>query len=112
MRRRMLLAAAGVLAVTPAIRALAQGARRAPGANHTGVAFNADINVKVLEVVKLVMPGVTRIGILTNPDHPASGQWTNFLPTAAKRLGFQPSVLKAANAEDIEPAFIEARTTK
>jgi putative ABC transport system substrate-binding protein len=85
---------------------------RRPGANITGVAFNADITPKVFELVKMVMPGVSRIGGLINPDNPASKLDAAILPSIAEALGFQILILKATTAEGLEPAFLEAVTAK
>src|SRR3989442_423075 len=76
---------------------------RRPGANITGVAF-AEFSPKVYELVKVVIPGVSRTGVLINPDNPTSWQWANIAPSAAKALGFQPLVFKARAREDLERA--------
>lgn len=83
-----------------------------PGANITGIAFNDDVNLKVYELVRIVMPKVSRIATLVNPDNPAWRQYPNIVPSTAKALGFQPLMLKATTAEGLEPAFIAALKAK
>src|SRR5205814_7619689 len=85
---------------------------RRPGANITGVAYNSDINPKLYELVKMVMPGVSRISTLINPDNPAWRQSVDHLPSTAKALGFRSVVLKATTGEGLEPAFVEAAKAK
>jgi putative ABC transport system substrate-binding protein len=85
---------------------------RRPGANITGIAFNDEITPKVFELVKMVMPGVSRIGGLMNPDNPAAKLDVGRLPSIAKALGFQHLLLNATAREGLEPAFIEAVKAK
>jgi putative ABC transport system substrate-binding protein len=85
---------------------------RRPGANITGVAYNADITAKTYELVKAVMPDVSRIGTLINPANPASKLSLDVLPSIIKALGFQSLVLQATTREGLEPAFIEAVKAK
>ena len=52
---------------------------RRPGGNITGIMF-ANTDIKVLELVKIVMPGVSRIGVMLNParflhGRGCGGQW-------------------------------------
>jgi putative ABC transport system substrate-binding protein len=86
---------------------------RRPGGNITGVAVNNDVNVKIVELVKIVMPSVSRVGVLINPQlKDQRGQLTDILPSAAKPLGLQPLVLTASAKEGLEPAFTEAVRAK
>lgn len=81
---------------------------RRPGANITGVAFNSEIFVKVYELLKIVLPGVSRVGTLVNPENPAWRQNTDHLPATAKVLKFEASVIQASTREDLELAFLTA----
>jgi ABC-type uncharacterized transport system substrate-binding protein len=41
-----------------------------PGGNFTGVTFMSyEVNAKRLELLKEVLPGVSRIALLSNPEH-------------------------------------------
>src|SRR5260221_2895435 len=84
---------------------------RRPGGNITGIMF-ANTDIKVLELVKIVMPGVSRIGVMLNPDLPASNSWIDILPSSGKALGLQSRVVKATSREGVGPAFIEALKAK
>ena len=83
-----------------------------PGGNITGVAVNDDANGKSVELVKIVMPGVSRVGVLVNPDIQAARKLTDVLPAAINLLGFQILVLTARTEEGLEPAFAEAVKAK
>src|SRR5438128_5423182 len=95
----------------PAGQGFIQSYRR-PGANFTGIAYNSEIYPKVYELVKMVLPGVSRIATLINPDNPAWRQATDHLPSTVKALGFRSLVLKATNSEGLEPAFVDAVKAK
>lgn len=94
---------------------LAQGfiaSFRRPGGNITGVSFSNDIGPKVFELAKLVMPGLSRIGAIQNPENPASKLESYRLPRIDKALGIQTLLLKVTSREALEPAFMEARDAK
>jgi putative tryptophan/tyrosine transport system substrate-binding protein len=81
---------------------------RQPGGNITGVAFNDEINSKVYELAKIVMPQATRMATLINPDNPGKRHRLRVLPANAKALKFDSLVVNARSLEDLEPAFVEA----
>ena len=83
-----------------------------PGGNITGVAFNDDVTPKVFELAKLIMPEVSRIGSLMNPDNPASKVDGARLAEIDKKLGIQTLLLEATNRESLEPAFVAALKAK
>lgn len=59
-----------------------------PGGNITGVADLTDeASVKRLELLKAALPKATRIGLVTNPDFPATPKIEKALGAAASRLG-------------------------
>ncbi len=85
---------------------------RRPGGNITGVAFNDEINKKLYELAKMVVPSATRIATLTNEDNPASKHHLEIVPMVSKALGFESIKLNSVNSDGIEPAFkgaVEAR---
>jgi putative ABC transport system substrate-binding protein len=81
---------------------------RRPGANITGIAFNDNVNWKVYELVKTVMPGTSRVATLLNPENPASRQYLSTVPPTVKKLGLQNAMLNATTVEEIAPAFAQA----
>ena len=86
---------------------------RRPDTNITGVAFNMDIVPKVYELVKMVMPAVSRIGVLVNPEvGDTVKDWTDVLPFASQALAFEAVVLQARSRETVEPAFVEATSER
>jgi putative ABC transport system substrate-binding protein len=59
-----------------------------PGGNITAVADLADeASVKRLELLKAALPKATRIGLVTNPDFPATPKIEKVVGAAASRLG-------------------------
>ena len=76
---------------------------RQPGGNITGVVFTNTDN-KALELVKVVMPRASRVGVLINPELAISADWTNALPASGKALGIEFIVLKASALEEVERA--------
>lgn len=81
---------------------------RNPGANITGVAFNDDVNWKVYELIKIVMPGTSRVATLINPDNPASRLYLRRVPPTVKKLGLENVMLEATRAEDLAGVFADA----
>jgi putative ABC transport system substrate-binding protein len=85
---------------------------RQPGGNITGVAFNDDVNWKVYELVKVVMPGTSRVATLINPGNPASRLYHTRVPPTVKKLGLQHAMLEATTLEAVAPAFAQAVKAK
>jgi putative ABC transport system substrate-binding protein len=81
---------------------------RRPGGNITGVAFNEEINKKVYEVAKALLPGATRIAVLVNVKNPAQKHHLDDVPAMAKQLNFEPLLVHATREEELEAAFASA----
>jgi ABC-type uncharacterized transport system substrate-binding protein len=81
-----------------------------PGLNITGLsAAVTDIYPKRVQLLRELVPKVTRIGVLFNMSNPAlPPQWKE-VEAAARSLGIQPQLLDVRKREDLEPAF-EAAT--
>src|SRR5271157_3451174 len=59
-----------------------------PGRNITGVSFlNADLGAKNLELIRSLVPNAMAIGVLENPNNPASESERINVATAAHALG-------------------------
>jgi putative ABC transport system substrate-binding protein len=76
-----------------------------PGGNVTGVTYyNTELTAKRLELLKELVPGLARVGVLANPKAPP-------LPfevdtrEAASRLGLALSVQGISEPGEFEPAF-------
>ena len=81
-----------------------------PGGNVTGLSYYAtELTAKRLELLKEMVPEITSVSILSNPD-------VAYLPfeadaiRAADRLGITPIVYQASDAADIEDAFSRMKT--
>lgn len=81
-----------------------------PGGNVTGLSSHApEISGKQLEILKEIVPGVTRVAVFGNNDEPGNAQNLKEVELAAKGLGVKTQYVSVASAREIEPAFQEAR---
>jgi putative tryptophan/tyrosine transport system substrate-binding protein len=77
-----------------------------PGGNITGVNFFAvEVASKRLELLIEVVPTVTVIGLLTNPNNPRTNVEIGQLQAAARAVGKQILVVKASGERDFDVAF-------
>ena len=78
-----------------------------PGGNLTGVdLLNIEINAKRLELLKEVVPLVSRVAVLTNPANPNSGRGLNDVEAAAGALKVKLQILEVRDPLKIEDALI------
>jgi putative ABC transport system substrate-binding protein len=78
-----------------------------PGANVTGVTLIAsELAAKRLQLLKEIVPTMSRIGILWNPDHPDPEYRET--QVAARQLGLQLHSLEVRRAADFDVAFAQA----
>jgi putative ABC transport system substrate-binding protein len=77
-----------------------------PGGNVTGLTlFAPEIASKQLELLKEIVPHVSRVAILWNPINLSGQLYLDQARSAARTLGIQLQVLEARQPEDIERAF-------
>jgi len=76
-----------------------------PGGNVTGTGANRDVYAKLVEILKDVVPSMTRIGYLRDPSVPGSIPQMQLSKTSAEQLGLEFAELEASNASEIEAAF-------
>ena len=78
-----------------------------PGGNLTGINFfNVELAAKRLELLRELVPGVSRVGVLVNPTNPATSEATlRDVGLAARALGLQIVVLNASTSREINAAF-------
>ena len=77
-----------------------------PGGNMTGVNFFvAELLAKRLELLRELVPAVTRITVLINPASPAATSTMKDLEAAARTLGLQIQILNASTSREINAAF-------
>jgi putative ABC transport system substrate-binding protein len=77
-----------------------------PGGNVTGVSSQAaDLASKRLELLREVVPSLSRVAIMANFGNPASILEVGDVQAAARTLGLKAVTLEVRRAEDIAPAF-------
>jgi putative ABC transport system substrate-binding protein len=77
-----------------------------PGGNTTGLTLvSAELNPKRLELLKELLPSVTRIALLLNPENPNRGVFVSQLEAPARSLGVRPLVVEARGPDDLDGAF-------
>jgi ABC-type uncharacterized transport system substrate-binding protein len=78
-----------------------------PGGNLTGINFfNVELAAKRLELLRELIPKVSRVGVLVNPANPATSEATlRDVGLAARALGLQIIVLNASTSREINAAF-------
>jgi putative ABC transport system substrate-binding protein len=77
-----------------------------PGGNVTGsTVISPDLLGKRLELLKEVVPKVSRVALLRNPDNPADAAMLREVEAAARPLGVRLQTLEARNHQEIERAF-------
>ena len=77
-----------------------------PGGNITGVSFLAAASgTKRLELLNALVPKTKTVGLLMNPDNPASGPTEIEFQDAARTFGFKLNVMTARDRPQIEEAF-------
>jgi len=77
-----------------------------PGGNVTGVSMlMSDLSVKKLELLKEILPGVTRIAVLWNPATPSHLPALKALEAPAAKLKVKLQMVEARVVEDFEGAL-------
>jgi putative ABC transport system substrate-binding protein len=77
-----------------------------PGGNITGVSFASNISEsKRLGLLHAMIPAVTTIGVLMNPDNASAETQTRDLNAAARALGLKLEIANARDEGDFEHAF-------
>jgi putative ABC transport system substrate-binding protein len=77
-----------------------------PGGNITGLySLYAELSPKRLELLKEVVPGLTRVAVLWNPANPGDAPIWRETEAAARSLGVQLQSLEVQRPDDFESAF-------
>jgi putative ABC transport system substrate-binding protein len=77
-----------------------------PGGNVTGLSLMVpDLVGKQFEVLKEVVPNVSRVALLWNPANPASASQLREAEAAARALGVQLQPLEVRSPQEIDSAF-------
>jgi putative ABC transport system substrate-binding protein len=81
-----------------------------PGGNITGLSsMSPDITGKRLELLKEVVPALSRVAVLWNPANPSATLQLQELQAAARALQLQVQALEVHGPDAFEPAFSAAR---
>jgi putative ABC transport system substrate-binding protein len=86
------------------------GSLSRPGGNVTGLSYyNEAISGKRLQLLKEVVPGLARVGVLRNPMSPGDPIYWKATEVAAQRLGVALEALEVRRPEDFDAAFATAK---
>jgi putative ABC transport system substrate-binding protein len=78
-----------------------------PGGNVTGFTiFEHSFAGKWLEMLKEVVPGVTRVAVMQNPDHPAWNGYLRAVNAIAPGMGVEVTPAPASGPAEIEAALV------
>jgi putative ABC transport system substrate-binding protein len=77
-----------------------------PGGNVTGLSnFTGDISPKLLDLLRSIVPKLSRVAVLVNPANPAHTATVEGVQNAARAAGLQTLIVEARSAQEIENAF-------
>jgi len=77
-----------------------------PGGNITGLSLSAaDLGPKLLELLKAVVPKLSRMAVLLQPENPAHPQRVIRIMSAAQKVGIQIVLAEAGKVQEIEREF-------
>jgi ABC-type uncharacterized transport system substrate-binding protein len=81
-----------------------------PGGNVTGLStLGSDLSGKRLELLKEVVPGVSRIAVLSNPTNQSVPALLRETKIAAQSLGVQIQFLEARGPDELNKVFVAIR---
>jgi putative ABC transport system substrate-binding protein len=95
----------GAIAADPVATGLVASLSR-PGGNVTGIYFmSRELAGKRLELLREIVPGLSRVAVLSNPTVPTTGPVLQDLEIAAQSLVVQLQPFEVRSPEDLELAF-------
>ena len=95
-------------ATSPVARGLVQSLAR-PGGNTTGLSLRPpEVFGKWLELLREIVPNLSRAAVLWNPKGPASRLGWKAIQSPARKLGVQLHSMKVRNPNDLDKAFQDA----
>jgi putative ABC transport system substrate-binding protein len=93
-------------AVTDPVRAGLIASLSRPGGNITGVGdFGSVLSAKRLELIKLLVPAVSRVGLLMTPVNPMTAPELAYAQEGARALSLEAIVAIADGQQEIDAAF-------
>lgn len=72
--------------------------------------MTTDLETKKLELLKEAIRGLSRVGVLWNPDNPVWASAWKELPNAAQSLSLKLQSLEVRKPAEFEPVFASARS--
>jgi putative ABC transport system substrate-binding protein len=97
----IVMAPAGAPVATGFVASLAR-----PGGNITGIAgLDAELQGKRIELLRELIPGLTRVGLLINAADPFAKPFLDEAQVAAKRTGVQIHIVDVRRPQEIDAAF-------
>ena len=82
-----------------------------PGRNITGLSnFAADLNPKRFQLLREMMPRLTRVAVLMNPTNPYASTGVQPTRAAADQSGLHTVYLQASTTQELEAAFTSIAT--
>jgi ABC-type uncharacterized transport system substrate-binding protein len=80
-----------------------------PGGNVTGVSwFDAELGPKQLQLLNQLVPNVTIVGLMVNPQSPEVTYQRETAQQAARALGWQLHVIAASSVSEVDASFVAA----
>ena len=77
-----------------------------PGGNSTGLSIMiAELGPKLLELLRGMVPGIKRVGVLVNPANPVSSAAAKNVSAAAESANVKVQRLDAGTPQEITEAF-------
>jgi putative ABC transport system substrate-binding protein len=77
-----------------------------PGGNATGLTIlPVELSSKRLQLLKELLPGLSRVGLLVNPNEQPSRGYISEGEAAAAKLGLTQQTFEARTFDEIEPSF-------
>jgi putative tryptophan/tyrosine transport system substrate-binding protein len=77
-----------------------------PGGNITGLSnFGRDVAGKRLQLLRELVPGLSRVALLSNPEQPTTAVFVEPMQAAAREIGLVLRTFEVRRLEEIEPAF-------
>jgi putative ABC transport system substrate-binding protein len=77
-----------------------------PGGNITGLSIGAaDLGPKLLELLKVAVPKMSRVAVLLQPENPSHPPRLKRIMSAAQKVGIQVIMAEAGTVQDIDREF-------
>ena len=77
-----------------------------PGGNITGLSFNnSELAIKGMQLLRESLPGISRVGVLSNARNPAHAPQVAAIEAAGRRLGLEVLSLLVRDQSDLPAAF-------